>query len=201
MTKIFLLILSIFLLEFIIIIEAFPQRLHLKKIITYNVTVPFANTRDFINKTSFRGGTFELREMMGDNSFSLGAAAGWHVFNEVEYSTFNEGNISITGKQYRTINSFPLLLTYHKYNGEDEEKLRTYYGGGLGMQRILTSLELGPFSSLNKQWHFALAPEAGLIYPISYRYSLLGSLKFNYAFKKSANPNTAYLSINAGILF
>lgn len=49
--------------------------------ILYNVSVPAANTTDYINTTSFRGISVSPRMYFND-FFSLGVSVGWQVFYE-----------------------------------------------------------------------------------------------------------------------
>lgn len=178
-----------------------------KKIISYNLSLPLGNTSNFINRFSFRGGSFEVRQMLGDD-YSVGILGGWHVLNKATYATYTENTFSISGKQFRTINSVPILLTAHRYfrkKGEvDEEIIRPYAGAGIGMQYVNKNMDLGNYTLSDKNWHFGVAPELGIIFPVSISYnhlSIVVSSRLHYAFKAADSPSFSYLNFNVGLQF
>ncbi|NJO68433.1 MAG: hypothetical protein HC830_03400 [Bacteroidetes bacterium] len=85
--------------------------------ITYDVSAPLGNTMDFVGETSFRGFSFEAGMNLNDN-FALGIKSGLHSFYEsLNKDTYTDNNVTIYGKQFRYINSIPILLTASYFSG------------------------------------------------------------------------------------
>lgn len=169
--------------------------------LTYDISVPLGETSDYTGKTSFRGFGMEGKSFISNN-VALGGSFAWQTFYESEgVQTITEGTTTVTGTPYKYINSFPFLVTGNYFlNNEDE--VRAYFGGGLGMYHIIQRTDMGLYSVEDKNWHFGLAPEVGIIVPVGYSTSyFLVNLKYNYAFKANDSVNHSYLGINVGFAF
>ena len=141
--------------------------------ISYDIGVPVGGTSDFIGAPSFRGFGVEGRGFITDN-LSYGGSFSWAVFyEEFGPEEWNEEGDSRTGygKQYRYINSFPLMATMHYYFGE-WDATRLYAGGGIGAQKIDQRTDVGLYTDTNHQWTFGFAPEIGVLIPINFNSSV-----------------------------
>ncbi|MCF8365705.1 MAG: hypothetical protein K9H16_07985, partial [Bacteroidales bacterium] len=72
--------------------------------LTYQMSVPTGDTKNFTDKMSFRGIGLEGRWFV-DNNVTIGGAALWNVFYEKQDKITTElENITLTGTHYNYIN-------------------------------------------------------------------------------------------------
>lgn len=170
--------------------------------ISYDIGIPMGGTSDFIGQPSFRGFGLEGRVFLFDY-LSYGGSFNWTVFyeeTEPQEWPLEDGSGTAYGKQYRYINSFPLMATLHYYFGE-WKTTRLYMGTGIGAQKINQRTDFGLYTDNEKDWRFGLAPEVGLLIPVSYNSSLNISAKYQYAVKTGKTDAVSYLSFKVGLAF
>lgn len=134
---------------------------------TWGMSMADGATREYISSTSFRNFGLEGRKFVAPNT-SVGVSFNWTVLNEKTVKTSQIPGGAISGTQFRYINAFPLLLTAHKYFGDDESKM-LYVGGGIGAYAVKRRTEIGLFAVDTDSWHFGLAPEVGFLMPLGWR--------------------------------
>jgi len=170
--------------------------------ISYDIGVPIGSTSDFIGQPSFRGFGVEGRGFITDN-LSYGGSFNWAVFYEEfgpeEWNVEGESRTAY-GKQYRYINSFPLMGTLHYYFGE-WDATRLYAGAGIGAQKIDERTDMGLYTINSNKWRFGLAPEVGVLIPINFNSSINLSAKYQYAVKAGDSDAVSYLSFKIGFAF
>ena len=87
---------------------------------SYSMGFGTGDVADFISKPSFRGANIEFRSMVQPN-IGVGITFGWNVLYEsIARVTYTVGPSSLTGKQYRYSNHFPMLLGANYYLSPDE---------------------------------------------------------------------------------
>lgn len=170
--------------------------------ISYDIGLPVGSTSDYISKTSFRGFGIEGRGFINDN-LSYGGSFNWAVFYE-EFPA-QEWNIegdtrTVYGRQFRYINSFPLMATMHYYFGE-WDATRLYAGAGIGAHKIDERTEFGIFAINNNKWRFGFAPEVGVLIPVNFSSSINLSAKYQYAAKAGDLEAVSYMSFKIGFAF
>jgi hypothetical protein len=124
-----------------------------------------SDSRDFADDFSFRNVTGEFRQMLGDYA-SVGFSIGWHVFHEERIEQTDLAGIPVTasGLQFRTINTMPNMVTFHRYFGERREA-RAYAGVGAGLLYSHRRIDVGVLGIDNSSWDFGFTPEVGYIIP------------------------------------
>lgn len=175
--------------------------------ISYDIGMPVGSTSDYIGQPSFRGFGFEGRGFLKDN-ISYGGSFNWTVFyeevgpaewqQEEENGTLENGTLH--GKQYRYINSFPLMATMHYYFGE-WDATRLYLGGGIGANIIHQRTDVGIYTVKDEKWRFGFAPEVGVLIPVNFSSSINLALRYQYAVKAASSPAVSYLSFKIGLAF
>lgn len=177
-------------------------------ILTWNISFPFEQTKEFAQKSeSLRGVAFEYRTFVQPH-ISVGIYGGWHVFDGNTTETIHvetEGDeavrADITGKQFRYINSFPIMFDINVYLG-NPRGFQAYVGVGAGTMAIEERVDLGNFVSELTRWHLAVAPEIGFKFPLGHTFSGIASAKYHYAFpaKRITGEKYAhsYVSLNLG---
>ena len=78
--------------------------------------------------------------------------------------------------------------------------LRPYAGAGAGAYIINKTTDMGLYRRQNKNWHFGLYPEAGILVQMGREaYFNLGA-RYNHAFKADGESHS-WLGIQAGVCF
>ena len=164
----------------------------------YDISVPLSNTQDYIGRGSWRGVGFDYRNKISGN-FAVGFSFGWHVFYErKDFDTYTEGNVSLSGVQFRYINSFPMHVNGTYFLGNEESDFQPFIGLGIGTTSFNKRTEMGLFQSTTKSWNFSMQPEAGFLYRVSYNTAIIGAAKYYSIFKNSKIDAQGYLSFNVG---
>ncbi|MHA2101732.1 MAG: hypothetical protein ACW99A_24050 [Candidatus Kariarchaeaceae archaeon] len=158
--------------------------------ITYNVAVPTDKLNDYIDQVSWRGFGVEGRWFQSNN-LSFGISFGWNVFDQRTNKVIlvADGGIggAVSGTQIRNVNSFPILATAHYYIGKKRDAIRYYFGAGVGTYYIKQRLEIGLVAFEADNWHFGLAPEAGILLKLSREATMIFDIKYNYALSAGEN--------------
>ena len=98
---------------------------------TYSMGFASGDLADFISQPSFRGATIEFRKMVNPN-VGVGMTFGWNTFyEEISRESYTAGSSTLTGKQFRYSNNFPILLAGNYYLSPGE-KFNLFVGLGIG---------------------------------------------------------------------
>jgi hypothetical protein len=166
----------------------------------YSMGIPVGSLADFINETSFRGFTFAYQNPISDN-ISFGLEASWNVFNqELPYATYTIGTESITGEQFRYLNSYPILLgaQYH-YRPTTEVDLAL--GLGMGIAGQYQAVDMGQYRISESSWQFLMRPELIANYEIGMDTDFRISAKYYGAFSNNTLDGRSFVAINVGFAF
>ena len=144
---------------------------------TWGMSLANGETKDYISDVSFRNFGIEGRKFVSPKT-SLGLSLNWTVLGEKTTETSEFPGGAVTGTQFRYINAFPLLVTGHKYFGDDES-LMFFVGVGAGAYIVERRTEIGLFAVDSDTWHFGIAPEAGLLLPLGWRAKGFLNARFN----------------------
>ena len=176
--------------------------------LNYQISLPMNQVKDFTDKASFRGFDIEYHQFLGDQ-FSIGAAIGWDVFYKDKKHTpgnfrFNgNSNVyTITGNQYRYINTVPMLAIGRYYFTDNTTAVRPFVGLGIGTSWTERRLEVGQFASTISRWQFALAPEVGMYIPSNDQFAFNVGARYNYGTKAAHGrvPEIQTFSFNFGVI-
>ena len=165
----------------------------------YDISFPMGNTKDFISQTSFRGFTLAGGDFVTDH-IAVELRWSWHVFyQEMPYDQYTEGTRTISGKQYRYLNSFPLVLGgkyfFSSYG------FRPYIGFGVGPYKERKRTDMGIFTDEVRKWHFGFTPEVGFIYDFSTGTGAMVNVRYDYFVKAGDSFSQNILSISFGFIF
>jgi hypothetical protein len=157
-----------------------------------------ANTHDFTPSYSFRGVGLEWRWVHGSTSVGLNAA--WNVMDDERIELASVGGVDITGKQFRYVNAWPIMLSAHLYMGKPEGA-RAYLGVNGGTYYIERVVDVGTFEVKDHNWHGGVAPELGFAVPVRNgmgNTAFFVSARYNYAFAAGDAPYQSWLSVHVG---
>ncbi|MEA1896559.1 MAG: outer membrane beta-barrel protein [Bacteroidota bacterium] len=169
---------------------------------TYDMSVPVGSTSDFISKTSFRGFTFNLGRFV-TNEIAIDLRFSWNTFYEArdfETYTIGDGTTSLTGKQFRYINSFPLTAGA-RYVMNPSSTFSPYFAAGLGAYKINERVDMGIYYNEDRIWHFGFYPEIGLFYDFAYNVGLNIYARYDYALKTKDASSYSYIAFGVGFHF
>lgn len=169
---------------------------------SYVITVPLANTSDYIDNVSGRGINFEFQKFINPH-VTFGVEAGHStLYKREEEKVYTEGSASISGVQYRYQYTWPILATANYY-ALRTGLLRPYAGIGLGTMASHRRLDMGIYTTDKTHWQFAIKPEVGaLIQPnanmafkVGAKY-LMGTGGDNFDSQSNLNFNIGFVFIN-----
>jgi len=167
--------------------------------LTYGMSVPSGDTKDFVSKTSWRNVSLEGRrvDLMGKKSVGLSFA--WNVFNESGVKTSQLPGVpgAVTGDQYRYINTFPMLANADYYFGQ-QGGTRPFVGVNLGVYYTEYRLEIGLAAVEDNAWLFGGAPEVGIIFPTGMTKAFLLA-RYNITTKSGDIPSQQYFQLSIGL--
>ena len=170
--------------------------------VQYAINFPMSNTKDYIEKTSFRGFGLDYRYNMTPN-LAVGIGGGWYTFYEKkDYDTYTApgDELSVSGIQYRYLNAMPLLLA-GDYYFSPEEKFSPFVGLGIGITYVELNTQMGQFDVEIDTWQFNLAPEAGIRFGVGPGVWGLLSARYNNNFETSELDAQSYLTLNVGLMY
>jgi hypothetical protein len=167
----------------------------------YSVSFPLSETHDFISKTSFRGFTFDYKYLFAPG-VSCGVSTGWYAFyQETASDTYTTSDgASFSGKQFRYLNSVPILLTISYFDNPDS-KLSPFAGLAFGATYNRQDVAMGTYSTQADPWHFTLAPEMGLMMHVEPGLGVYLSARYNTNFETETLSAQSYVGLNAGVFF
>lgn len=155
---------------------------------------------DYVSKGSFRGVSFEYQKALSSN-FSAGVEVAWNVFYErKDYDSYSKDNITLSGVQYRYSNNLPMLVTA-EYILKPDGVIKPYVNFGLGTIYNERHTQMGTWAIQEKVWQFALKPELGFFYEVSYNTSVDVSVKYYTGFGNDSMDGQSYLGVSAGLVF
>jgi len=170
--------------------------------VQYTLSFPFGNTNNFIDKASFRGGAIDYRFHFSDVA-SIGASVGlFTFFKQYEPGTYTlrDETMTLTGNQYRYLNSIPILFTAN-YFVPTGNRFRPFAGLGIGTTYNADRLEMGMYLLEIDTWHFTLAPELGVRVKVADEMSTFFSARYNVNFETTELSQQSYLGLNFGMMW
>ncbi len=167
--------------------------------ITYDVSAPTGNTRDFVSTASWRGLSIEGRTFFRPN-WSAGFNFGWTTFHESGKRLSEIENGHVSGNQFRLVYSVPLVGTLHYYPNPNPYggKVMHYVGIGAGAYAIENELQLGLYAFNDNNWHFGFCPEYGFMVPAETVFFIF-NIKYNYAFSSGDIDAQSYFTLRFGV--
>lgn len=166
----------------------------------YSVGIPTGSTAGFIDRISWRGAGAEAGLFLGER-LSLGLAGHWNVFyKSAGTATLDiDQTTTVSGKEFRYINSFPIIAKLHYYLG-DPDGLNPYVGLGGGALYVLQESQVGGLVLENKGWQPGIFPEAGIRFALP-RMSLALSARYNHGLATGKLAQQSYLSAQIGLVW
>lgn len=166
--------------------------------LSYDVSFPTSNTKEFVSKVSVLGFGLDARKMT-HNKYSYGVTFHWNSFTDDRLERVNSGGNTISIDD-RSMESFPLLVNGHYYFLSDINSFRPYIGGNIGTYFIITRRVVDGVRRSDTSWHFGIAPDAGFLLHFMHDIHVMLTLRYNYAFKTGGSPAQSYFSVLFGLV-
>lgn len=189
-------------------ISAFAQN-KLKMEISYNVSTPLGSFKnDYINKTSFRGGTGEISYTINPK-FSVGLNSGYqNYYQKYDRQLYKlEGNQTVSAVLTNSMEIVPVILrgTFYPFAGNITAKVLPYVSAGAGVNLVNYGQYLGEFGSSTSSSAFAAQAGAGVLIPIGRSVSQTAiKLGATYSYSNYNHNEISKLKsagISAGVVF
>ena len=180
-----------------LLLSGAAQAQQVGSVVTYGVSFPSADTKDFTGGTSWRNFSVDLLTVVNPNT-TVGVSFGWNVFDEITPSVSSIGGVDIAGTQFRYVNSLPMLVNVRRFLGA-RSRARPYIGIGVGPHLMKERVDVGLWSITEDTWRFGVAPEVGLVMPLSSDARAIANVKYNYATSAGdAGRAHSYFGLNLG---
>jgi hypothetical protein len=167
--------------------------------ISYDISIPTLDTKEFVSNTSLVGFGLDARKMT-HGKYSYGVTFHWNSFTDDRLERLNTGDGNTVTIDDRSMESFPLLLNSHYYFFSDIESFRPFFGGNIGTYFIITRRVVDGVKRSDTAWHFGLAPDIGFMFHFMDDVHVMLTLRYNYAFKTGGSPAQTYFSILFGFV-
>ncbi len=165
---------------------------------TYDVSIPFSDTREFTDQVSWRGISMEFDRFLTGN-LAAGLGISWSVFLEKEPDSYYQSDeMLIYGTQVRYNNAVPLLARVSWYHTPPSGSFSVYFSAGAGAAWQELRRDIGLWTFGDDAWQFALSPEAGIIFPV-WQSNVSAKVRYVQGFETSTVPSLSYLSAGVGI--
>ncbi len=165
--------------------------------LTYSMGFGTGSMNEHISAPSFRGFTIDYRKLVQPN-VGVGIDIGWNVFyEELADGSYDYRNLTLSGKQWRYSNHFPMLVAGTYYMKPDE-KISGFAGFGLGTMYTLQNTDMSLYTLENDAWQFAIRPEAGVLIKANPGMAFNLSSKYYYGFKGGDLEAQGFFTVNVG---
>lgn len=166
--------------------------------VTWEVGVPLAGLRDYVDEPGLRGGQLEIRRGVA-RRLSLGLAATWswlaqsHAWKSVEYA-----NATVTGPLYQRVRLATVRGTGHWYLSGGP--LQPYVGVGAGALSYETYRNVAGSVETGSGWTAVVDPQFGVLWSIGRGLAVHVQAHFLYSRARFSGVDDArWLGIQAGL--
>lgn len=147
--------------------------------LSYEPATPLGDMTDFISKSSLRGLSGSVEWFVNDK-ITAGFNIQWTGFYEKEdRATFEFDAGAVTATAWKEFYILPLYATA-KYHFMEEGRVRPYAGVSTGVAYVEQMAQVGTYEFTEKNWRYALAPEAGARIPMGMEKQWGFNLKLRY---------------------
>jgi hypothetical protein len=167
--------------------------------ISYDISVPTLDTKEFVNNISLVGFGLDARKMT-HSKYSYGITFHWNSFKDDRLERVNSESGNFISIDDRSLESFPILVNGHYYFFSEVDSFRPFLGVNTGTYFIITRRSVDGVRRSDTNWHFGLAPDIGFMLHFMQDVHVMLTLRYNYAFKTSSSPTQSYFSILFGFV-
>jgi outer membrane protein W len=159
--------------------------------VNYQMAVPVADTRDFINRIGLVGFGVEVRRYLRPN-LSIGFSANWNVLRRRGGSA-DDFNL-------RVIKALPILFAAQFYLG-NRRTFKPYVGIAAGAYNIHRREESDTGIHTRDDWHFGFVPEVGFVAMTRGYLGVMGAVRYHSILASGDADKVNYVSVSVGVLW
>lgn len=172
--------------------------------LNYSIAQPLGSVTDYADKTSARGWNAGLRYALNDK-LALGLKVGYQDYYErLPRAVYSDKGQDISAVQTHTLQTLPIMATFHYSFAGAEARVIPYGGIGIGAANMNYEKFWGEFVEKDNSWAFHVSPELGVNIPFG-KYSPLmfnAGVQYNYApYKHNEIKNLNSVQANIGLRF
>lgn len=191
---------KIFISAILVLITAFSFGQSQFWSVTYQMSAPLGDTKDFTGNFSGRGFGVEGRAFV-DNNVTIGGGAHWNVFYEKKDKITTEfDNVTATGTHFNYINAFPFYVNAAYYFNEGSY-FRPYAAMNAGVIYTLYRKDVGLYRISEEPWKFGVAPELGVLLETYGGANFTINFRYNYGMETDKTDPLSYFGINVGVVW
>jgi len=161
-------------------------------------TFALGETTEFAGSFGVGGFGVDAR-YLGFRPWRLGASVSWQTIAEKREDYVESGQAAYSGTMIKEL-SFNPLLAKVGYTLSETKKLRSFAALGLGATRSMRRVDTGIVSLFDEEWHFTVAPEAGLEIPVGPVHAVFTG-RFSYLAPSGGLQDQFLFNLCAGIGF
>lgn len=165
--------------------------------IHYSTAMTLGSSSDFVRQFSFAGFRARMAYFLLD-ALDVGASLGFNWLNDKQRTTEATDTVALTATQIRSLSSLSMLVVSDYHIRLSRGGIRAYLGGGLGAFRTKRTRDLGFLTSEVHGWHFGVAPELGVLFPLGDNTITVGT-EVDYVVKSSDSPEELLMTFNIGL--
>lgn len=175
----------------------------------YNISTPLGSFKnDYINKTSFRGGTGEISYAINPK-FSVGLNAGYqNYYQKYDRQLYKlEGDQTVSAVLTNSMDIIPVLLrgTFYPLANNASAIVQPYVSVGAGVNLVNYGQYLGDFGGIQSASAFAAQTGTGIQISFGKRVNQTGikiGATYNYSnYNHNEISKLNSIGINAGVVF
>jgi len=182
---------------------ALTASVHAQSLVSAQYAVGFGtgDLKEHASKPSFLGFAIDYR-MMTNPNLGVGLEIAWNRFrgSQPEGPYAFDGGV-YTGKPYHKTTLFPVLLAVDYYFNPDGDGIKPFIGLGAGTIFSSRHTDFGGIEFDDKDRHFALRPEAGVLFNTSEHVKFSVTCKYYHGFEASELEAQTYFALSLGVVF
>lgn len=170
--------------------------------LSYSTSLAVGESADFVEGMQWRGINLSYHYFLSDEA-TIGFTTGWNVFR-----TETDGNVTrqmetgsrivtLTGKQFRYINTIPILASA-RYHWGDYDGIRFFGGLSSGLYYVDRRVEMGLWATDTETGQFGIAPSAGLLFSNGSNGGFHIECQYNNIFESGKGDSFSYFDFNVG---
>lgn len=173
-------------------------------ILGYGPSFPLGPTKDYIDRASWRsfngeGGGFVTKHL------SVGVSFSWYgYYKEFPLQTYYDiegSKVTVTGKQWRYANMYPLMAVVKYYVPIKDLDFRPYAGVGIGACFVNRTMDFGLYSVTNDDVQFGFYPEIGFSYWFNSGFAVSLDGRYNYAIGTKDLPDHSNITVAVNLIW
>lgn len=168
--------------------------------LSYPISWGANSTGEQIPGTSWVGLQFELGHEVHSNA-TVGFETGWvTLYDELKDVSATYGTTTVTGNQYRFLNTIPLLAKY-TYYFDNSSSIVPFAAAAGGISWAKRTTDVGIYRFSEEEWPLTLSGELGISFEMDYSSSFTVSAYYQYLAERQDLAAQSFYGLRIGFLW